>query len=133
MFQEVAEPSPIHTLPHRRSGALHGLVSVRGELLICAALEGVLGLVRTAGVDPERTRATSGRLLVVNRDGSRLAFPVDEVYGVHRYHPREWNDVPATLDRAAATYTVGILPWQDKTVGCLDDELLFYTLNQSLS
>jgi chemotaxis-related protein WspD len=132
-FQEVAEPCPIHTLPHRRQGALLGLVNVRGELLICAALEGVLGLEKTAIANEEQPGATGGRLLVLQRDGNRLACPVDEIDGVHRYHPRELNEVPATVTRAAATYTVGILPWQGKTVGCLDDELLFYSLNQSLA
>jgi chemotaxis-related protein WspD len=33
---------------------------------------------------------------------------------------------------AAGTYTLGMLPWNDRTVGCLDDELLFYALNKGL-
>ena len=131
IFQEVAEQCPVHTLPHRTSGAVAGLANVRGELLVCVSLGAVLGLEAKAG---EKTTARIfKRLLVANRDGSRLAFPVDEVFGLHRYHPRELNAAPATLAQGKVSYTIGILPWRDKTVGCLDDELLFYTLNKSLS
>jgi chemotaxis-related protein WspD len=70
---------------------------------------------------------------VANRDGNRLAFPVDEVQRVLRYHPRDLKPVPATLENAAATFTIGMLPWENKTVGCLDDELLFYKLDKSFS
>ena len=131
IFQEVAEQCPVHTLPHRTSGAVAGLANVRGELLVCVSLGAVLGIEERAG---EKTTARIfKRLLVANRDGSRLAFPVDEVFGLHRYHPRELNAAPATLAQGKVSYTIGILPWRDKTVGCLDDELLFYTLNKSLS
>ncbi len=43
-FQEVGERRPIHSLPHRRDGIVLGLVNVRGELLICVALDRFLGL-----------------------------------------------------------------------------------------
>jgi len=53
---------------------------------------------------------------------------------VQRYDPRDLRQVPATLAKAAqGAYTVGILPWKGRTVGCLDDELLFYALNKGLT
>ena len=61
----------------------------------------------------------------------RLTTAVDHF--VHHYHPRDLKDVPATLAKAAATYTVGVLQWNGQTVGCLDDELLFYALSKGLS
>ena len=131
IFQEVAEQCPVHTLPHRTGSAVAGLVNVRGELLVCVSLGKVLGLADESGAN---TKARIfKRLLVANRDGNRLAFPVDEVFGLHRYHPRELNPAPATLAQGKVSYTIGMLPWRDKTVGCLDDELLFYTLHKSLS
>src|SRR5438128_1881795 len=42
--QEVAAIRTVHSLPHRRSGAVLGLASVRGELLVCVALGAMLGL-----------------------------------------------------------------------------------------
>jgi chemotaxis-related protein WspD len=72
------------------------------------------------------------RLIVANREGSRFVFPVDEVQGIHRFSPKELKEVPATLARARATFTRGILHWQSKTVGCLDEQLLFDALDRSL-
>jgi chemotaxis-related protein WspD len=133
VFQEVAEHCTLHTVPHRRGGVLAGLVNIRGELLLCASLGALLGLERSAAETKEKKRVIYDRLLVANRDGNRLAFPVDEVQRVLRYHPRDLKPVPATLENAAATFTIGMLPWENKTVGCLDDELLFYKLDKSFS
>ena len=55
------------------------------------------------------------------------------MHGIHRCQPRELKEVPATVAKATATYTKSVLAWHDKTVGCLDDQLLFYTLNRSLA
>jgi chemotaxis-related protein WspD len=133
VFHEVAEHCTLHTVPHRRGGVLAGLVNIRGELLLCASLGAVLELGQNAQAKKEKNRTVYERLLVANRDGNRLAFPVDEVHSIVRYHPRELKPLPATLEKAAATFTLGLLPWQEKTVGCLDDELLFYKLNKSFA
>ncbi len=131
IFQEVAEQCPVHSLPHRTSAAVVGLANVRGELLVCVSLGAVLGLTGESG---EKTTARIfKRLLVTNRDGSRLVFPVDEVFGLHRYHPRELKAAPATLAQGKVSFTIGMIQWRDKTFGCLDDELLFYALNKSLA
>jgi chemotaxis-related protein WspD len=130
IFQEVAEHCILHPIPHRRGGTVAGLVTIRGELMLCASLADFLGIEK----DLQHTNERIGkRLLVANRKGSRMAFPVDEVHGVVRYRPRDLKPVPATLAQAASTYTIGLLPWQDRSVGCLDDELLFYSLDESFS
>ena len=138
LFKEVAERRPIHTLPHRRDGALLGLVNVRGELLICMALDKTLGLEAHTEEQRQSDRAAQKRLvqprlLVVSHDGHRLAFPVDEVHGPHRFHAEDLLSVPATVGRSAATYTRAVLPWQKTSVGVLDDQLLFHTLARSLA
>ena len=117
-------------LPHHRGGILSGVVNVRGELLLCVSLEALLGLETAAAA---KKGSSLGRLLICNPRGGRLAFPVSEVHGVHRYRPGDLRDAPATLAKAAGIYITGVLPWKDKTVGCLDDELLFYALNKGLA
>jgi chemotaxis-related protein WspD len=134
VFQEVAEKCTVHTLPHRRGGILGGLVNVRGELLLCVALEVLLGLEKAPAAQERAQGAIHPLLLVCNRKGDRLAFPVNEVFGVHRYSHTDLRDVPATLANAAAgAYTVGLAPWKGRTVGCLDSELVFYGLNKGLA
>ena len=132
LFQQVSEPSRVHSLPHRRDSIVKGIVNIRGELIVCVSLGGVLGLEEVAAAQ-ETGGKLYDRLLVANHGGNRLAFPVDEVHGVRHYHPGELRAAPSTLSESRITYTLGLLPWRDRTVGCLDDGLLFHTLNRSLA
>lgn len=132
VFQEVVDQCVVRTMPHQRDGILSGLANVRGELLLCVALDVLLGLRK--GANAQQQGGSQGRLLICNRKGDRIAFRADEVYGVHRYRQGDLRDVPATVAKAAAgSYVSSILPWADQTVGCLDDELLFYALNKGLA
>ena len=133
ILQEIAGLRPIHSIPHRRGGAVLGLANVRGEMLICISLPHVLGVERTARRAPEKNHAVNRRLLVIDQEGSRAVCPVDEVYGIVRYHPRDLAPVPATLAKATATCTQAVLTWQDKPVGLLDDQLLLHMVNRSLA
>ncbi len=130
-FQEVAERRPIHSLPHRRQSIVLGLANVRGERLVCVSLGHLLGLERDIGL-LGTLRSAYHRLLVVNWEDGRLAFPVDEVHGPHRFHPQELKPPPATLEKAGAALVRGILRCQERAVGLLDADALFSTLNRSL-
>jgi chemotaxis-related protein WspD len=130
-FQEVAERRPIHSLPHRRQGIVLGLANVRGELVICVSLGRLLGVEKLT--PRQALRTIYDRLLVANWDGQRLAFPVDEVFGMHRFEPQHAQPPPATVSQSSTTYARGVLAWQQRTVGLLDPELLFSTLNRSLA
>ena len=130
-FQEVAERRRIHSLPHRRSGLVLGLVNIRGELMICVSLSRLLGLEKQGRVAPRR--GLFERLLVVNWEGSRLAFPVEEVHGILRFDAQELKEPPATVTKSSVSYTQGILPWQGRAVGFLKVEVLFPTLDRSLT
>ena len=129
-FQEVAERRPIHSLPHRRQGIVVGLVNIRGELLICVSVSRVLGMEEFSS---RKTRTVYDRLMVVKWDGQRLAFPVDEVHGIHRFDPGELQQPPATLAKAAPNYTRSLLPFRRQAAGLLDVDRLFCTLNQNLA
>jgi len=130
-FVEVAELRKIHSIPHRRKGTLLGLVNVRGELVICLSLAKVLGLKHAAKNDGERT--VYERLLVTSWESHRVVFPVDEVYGTYRFDPDQLREPPATLSKSGTSYTKGVLPWQDKLTICLDAELLFPALSESIA
>ena len=130
-FQEVAEGRKIHSLPHRRDGIVLGLVNVRGELRVCVSLG---RLLRVESDDREAPlHGLCNRLVVAEWQGSVVTFPVDEVHGVHRFHPEELKEAPATVARANPGLTRGILAWDNKKAGCLDEETLFSTLNRSLA
>ena len=124
---------PIHSLPHRPSGVVLGLANVRGELLICVSLGQVArrGAVR-GGRAASVARTAYQRLLVIRRDDVRVVCPVDEVHGIHRFHPRELKDVPATVAKATVDLLDGAAVVARPLGRLLDDQLLFYTLKRSL-
>src|SRR5690606_543536 len=132
IFEEVAELRSIHSLPHRSGGAVLGVANVRGELLVCVSLGKVLGLENAAASTRARQSPAPPRLLVIGNDGRRLAFPVEEVHGIHRVQAGELRDVPATVARAAATHSRSVFAWRQHTVGLLDAQGLLHTLNRSL-
>jgi chemotaxis-related protein WspD len=133
LFAEVAEPRRIHSLPHRRGSALLGIVNVRGELLICLSLAKLLGHDDPPASQHAGATASHRHLLVVGHGEHRVAFPVDEVQGLHRYSARELSEPPATVAKTSSTYTIAMLKWRDRTVGCLDGALLLAGLDRSLA
>lgn len=133
IFQEVGEWKTTHSLPGQRSSFLLGMTSVNGELLLCISLAKVLNLEEASGSGRRGTKVAIRRSLIIEREGLRLAVPVDEVHGVYRYSIRDQMPLPATISQSAGTYTRFILSWKENTVGYLDDELLFHTVNRSLA
>jgi len=132
IVDEVVEPRIIHALPHRREGVVRGLVNVRGQLTICVALEQLFQL--GAGARPARTRQgpLGRRLVVLASQGHRVAFEADEVHGAYRFDPASLSNVPATVSHAVASFTTGVLPWGDRSIGQLDSELVFHAINRRL-
>jgi len=130
-FQEVAERRQIHSLPHHHAGLVLGLANIRGELTICVSLGHLLGLDKN-GVR-QALRTAYHRLLVVSWEGGRLAFPVDEVHGPHRFDPHDLKPGPATVTKSNVTFVQGVFYWQKKAVGLLEVDSLFPILNRSLA
>ncbi|WP_050464792.1 chemotaxis protein CheW [Herbaspirillum autotrophicum] len=128
VISEVSATRPIHTLPHQKSGMILGLTNIRGSLTLCVSLSQVLGLAA-----PAQAAAQEQRLLVVEHDGHTLVFPVNEVFGIQRYATSSLREIPTTMAHATAIYTQAIVDWNNKSVGLIDCELLFYALNRSLT
>ncbi|MBP0002074.1 MAG: purine-binding chemotaxis protein CheW [Cyanobacteria bacterium SID2] len=132
VFQEVTQPCPIHTLPHRSNQLFLGLVSIRGEILMCISLSHLLGLALPSQALQSQRTMVSERMVVIAKGENKWVFRVDEVYGVHRFPPDRLQDTPVVVSKAAESYTIGTLDWHDRKVNYLDAELLFYTLNRRL-
>lgn len=128
---EITSMRTIHKLPHRAPVVL-GVVNVRGELLICLSLGRMLG-VEPAPAPPEDAAVVYPRLVVLASDQGRLVFPVDEMHGIERFGPGALQEVPASIGKAAATYTSAMLPWGERSVGCLDAGLVLYGFHRGLA
>jgi chemotaxis-related protein WspD len=132
VLTEIASPRPIHSLPHRRSNVVLGLTNVRGTLLACVSLRDLLGVEAAGATSRDPTRRAAGRFLVLQRDGLRAVCPVDEVHGIERFSDRHLGTVPATVAGADSRFTRALLPWQQRTVGLLDEQPLFRAIERSL-
>lgn len=130
---EIASLRAIHSIPHRRGGMVLGLTNIRGELVVCVSLRDILNVDAVPNGGADKLRHVAGRLLVIQRDGSRAVCPVDEVHGVERFFARDLGTVPATVAGAAARYTRATLTWRDHTVGLLDEQMLFHAVNRSVA
>ncbi|MBY4869491.1 chemotaxis protein CheW [Burkholderia sp. Bp9017] len=134
VLREIAGTRPIHSLPHRRHSAVRGVVNIRGTLRIAISIGALLGLDAGKGgknvTGDEDGRFT--RLLVVAHQGEPVVFPVDEVEGVLHFGASEWVPVPATVGRASAGLSRGVLSWRGKSVGLLDDDRLFDAVTRSM-
>jgi chemotaxis-related protein WspD len=128
---EIASMRTIHKLPHRAQVVL-GVVNVRGELLVCLSLARLLG-VEAAPAPPAGEALVYPRLVVLASDQGRLVFPVDEMHGIERFAPDALQEVPASIGKAAASFVSAMLPWGERSVGCLDAGLVLSGFQRGLA
>jgi len=131
VLHEVEDVRAIHSLPHRRSRAVLGVVNVRGALTIAISLRELLNMERAAEAKTS-TRTVYARMLVAAHDSEPVAFPVDEVEGIVRYAEGALLPVPTTLAHATASHARGVLTWRGGTIGLLDPARLFESIARSL-
>jgi chemotaxis-related protein WspD len=127
---EVALPKPIHKIPHRSNEVLLGLVNVRGQLLLCVSLPGLLDIEPSAEAIRSGLGATS-RLVVVQDRADRWAFHAEEVAGVHRLPRAQLHAVPSTLANTAVSFSQAVFSWNDRSVGSLDAQRVFSALRRA--
>lgn len=127
-FAEVADIRKIHRIPHRTNKILLGVVNLRGQLKLTAALHHLLEVesVESSSLDTK----TYNRMLAVRKNEDQWIFPVSEVYGIYRYDVDQLQNVPVTVAKSTANFFKGIIQWKGKSVGYIDDELLFTSLKR---
>jgi chemotaxis-related protein WspD len=129
-FKEVTIPRPGHRLPHRTNDVMLGLVNIRGELLICFSLARLLGV---ADAPAAAADAPSGqrKLVVIEKEAIRSAFPVDEILCMYEIPAHALADSPVTIAKASNAFSSGVFVYDGRHVGLIDEELLFYTLERN--
>jgi chemotaxis-related protein WspD len=148
VLAEVTPLRTVHKIPHRSNSVLAGLVNVRGQLLLCGSLHGLLGLRQAApvaaqpqsaqgdGRPSEEPARTPARLLVAARTEGRTiqrwAFAVDEVAGVQRIAAAELRDVPSTLGKPGQRLSAALFSLHTRRVSLLDAERLFAGIHEQI-
>jgi chemotaxis-related protein WspD len=131
LLEEITELRSIHGIPHRKNAVVLGMTNIRGALVTCISLAAMLGI--TDDSKPAARQELLRRMLIVRRNGQTTAFTADEVHGTLRVAASAKQPVPTTLTRAAGHFTFAVIQWNGHSVGLLDQELLFHTLDRSLA
>lgn len=131
IFRSIEDQKTVHRIPHRSNKILLGVVNIQGGLQLCISLQALLEIGDAEEQKMSRGLLQRERLACVERGGDKWVFPVDEVMGIHRYLAADVQNVPVTVAKSSASFTRGLLAANDKTVGLLDDELVFYHLKRS--
>ena len=133
LIQEVVDMGVIHSLPHRNSTTLRGVVNIRGKLELCFSIGAILGIERLEKVKQDDDKYISpSRLVVAERERERIVFPVSEIYGSFRYAEGMLQSLPVTVSGSRAAFTKGILCVDDFDVGLLDDAVLYEALERNV-
>ncbi len=127
LFQQVVTTRPIRPVPHRSNDRLQGLVNIQGELLLCINLKNLLDIP-----EPETPNKTIPRLIIIQWENDRWSFVVDEFQGIESIAPQQLLSPPSNVLRSAHTFTHSLLPWNECTVNCLDEFLLFEALERTV-
>ena len=132
IVEEIGDTRPIHSVPHRRGGAILGVANVRGELVVCVSLSVALKISGQSDSSHRGVAQAQQRLLVLRRHDVRAVCPADEVHGVHRIPSSDLIDAPS-LAKVTGAHSRSVFEWRSRSVGLLDSDALFQTLQRSLS
>ena len=131
LFAEIVDMRPVHTLPHKRSPVLLGLINVNGEIQLCVSLKDLIGL-ESEKESNRKGKKDQAFMMVVIKNDERWVFPVNEISEIYHIHPDILQNVPVSVSKSKSAFSKGIFKWKNRNVAFLDDELLFYTLRRSI-
>jgi chemotaxis signal transduction protein len=143
-LREVHRACRVHRVPGRTHDLFRGLACLRGELVLCANLHGLLGVTPGTGTqggaggaaapeDVKHDPPAKARMVVIEQSGARWAFEADEVLDVRRYAERKVAAPQVTVAKAAVHFTDGLVDLGDVRAARLDTGRLFAGLARSLA
>jgi chemotaxis-related protein WspD len=132
LCKEISRMMKVHRLPHNKSSILKGVVNNGGEIRICFSLGNLLGITKAEKVFGDEFNTVYARMIVMDVEGRNYVFPVSEIKGLLQYRESDRVPLPDTVLASSASYMSGVIKWDDKTIGCLDETLLTSQLERSI-
>ena len=132
LCKEISRVMKIHRLPHNKSQILKGVVNNGGEIRICFSLGSLLGIGKSEQILGDESRSGYERMIVLDVEGRNYVFPVNEVKGLLEYHEADRSPLPDTVISSSASYMNGVIKWEGKSIGCLDELALTAQLERSI-
>lgn len=130
-FKQITYTRPIHSIPHNSRKILLGTVNLDGVLQLCVSLNQLLEIEAIATTRLTRSYQQD-RMIAIVKEGDLWVFPVDEIDGIHVWNLAAIENVPVNVSKSSVNYLKGIMNNQSRSVGLLDEELLFYSLKRSI-
>lgn len=124
-IKDVMEIKPIHVIPHRNNQTLKGIANIGGQLKLVVSLDSFLE-IKKAGSEPY------SKMIVIKQDDVEWVVLVHDIYGVRSYNLNLMENVPVTVLKSTANYLKGIYQFDKYSVGVLEEELLFFSLQRSV-
>ncbi len=129
-LKQVSEVRKIHALPHAKTAAVKGIVNIYGQIKVCVSLENLLELAPAETVNTNSI--TYSRMIVIENSGQTWVFVADEVLGLQKIAHSRFENVPINLHKSSVNFLKGILSWEGKSIGILDEELMFSSLRRRI-
>lgn len=131
-LKEVFHHRLIHRVPHKHGKILMGLINLRGELQLCINLKRLLDIEESAEkIEKPVNSNRPSRMIAINKEEALWVFPVDEV-GIDVWNMSELKNIPVNLSKSSTNYLKGIMTKGSRSVGLIDEELLFYSLRRQV-
>jgi chemotaxis-related protein WspD len=131
-LQETTNVRPVHRVPLRTNNIFKGIVNINGELLLCISVADLLEYAHEEDKGKDDAIIYK-RMVVVNKDGERYVFPVDEILGIYRIPLSDLKEPPVTLSKSPMTLIEGIFNLNEKKVGLLGEGRFIHALKRSLT
>jgi len=131
-LQHVETRRAIHTVPHRNTTLVKGVVNVAGEVKLCFSLGALLGIDQASTFDTTQRTAVYEGLIVLKSGKHSYVFPVTEVLELARISLDELKTVPSTMSSIASSYLLGLVTYGALHVGHLDADLVMAGFERGL-
>lgn len=129
-FKEVAYRKNVHRIPHRNPKILLGVVNIEGVLRLCVALHELLNIEYSISKSSKGFRTE--RMISIAQNKEFWVFPVDEVQGIHVWDLELLQNVPINISKSTANYLSGVMLIDQRSIGLLNEELIFYSLKRAI-
>lgn len=125
VLKAVTEKKTVHTIPLSKK-LIKGVANMRGDLKPVVCLDAL--------IEKKISKQSQdlGFMILISQEKDDWIFIVDELLGIFDISPKNLQNVPVNISKSYGNLIKGLVEIEHKTIAILEEELLFYTLSQSV-
>jgi len=127
MIHDITIVKKILAIPHNTNPKVQGITNIRGEIMTCLSLAHLLHIDSTKSNSKDH-HTVSKRMLIIDSNSFKVAFPVDEVKGISKFGA---NDIRIQHDTSRSTHNMlaGIVSIGNHHAGLIDADVFKNEIN----